>query len=80
MNETLFSQMQQITDFWKKAADEQMTRSQAMWGEYEKLVTTTTTQANTFIEEWAKVAKAQLAYSNQLATDWRKMFNANATA
>jgi hypothetical protein len=80
MYETVFSQLQQAGEQWKKLADDQMSRARAVAAEVSKLQEKGNEQATLWIDEWAKLAKGWVAYTAQLSAEWQKLaFPATST-
>ena len=73
MTETVFSQLQQAGEQWKKLADDQMARARAVAAEMAKVQDKGNEQAVLFIDEWAKLAKGWVAYTTQLSAEWQKL-------
>jgi hypothetical protein len=73
MTETMFSQVQQAGEQWKKLADEQVARARAVADEMGRLREMGNDQAALFIDEWAKLAKGWVTYTAQLSAEWQKL-------
>lgn len=65
---------QQWMNFWKKASDDQLQRMQTMGDEWAKLEGKGFEQWSIAVDEMAKLTKESLAYTGQLAAEWRKLY------
>jgi hypothetical protein len=67
-----FAQPQQFFDLWKKMVEGQVTRIEALNDQLSSASEVTVTRASEAIDESAKLMKASLSYSRELADEWRK--------
>lgn len=74
MSNEIFAASQQWVGFWKKAAEDHMARMQALSEEWSKMEGKGFEQATTAVDEMSKLTKETLAYTGQLATEWRKLY------
>jgi hypothetical protein len=63
----------QFFETWQKIAADSTTRAQSFFAEIEKFETQRIQRTESAIEEMAKLQKDTLAYSAQLAAEWRRM-------
>ncbi len=68
------SQTQQMRDAWKKAFADQAERLDAAFAEIAKLEEKGIQQACNSLDEAARLTKVSLAYSTELAAQWRKLW------
>jgi hypothetical protein len=69
---TPFVQMQQVSQFWAKAVEQQLTQLKSIHDQIAKYETQGVEQSTAAIDEAAKLWKETLSYGQQLSTDWRK--------
>jgi hypothetical protein len=68
------SQSQQMRDAWRKAFADQAERLDAAFAEIAKLEEKGMQQACSSLDEVARLTKVSLAYSSELAAQWRKLW------
>jgi hypothetical protein len=68
---TPFTQPQQFMAAWKKMVDDQVGRVDSMNEQYAAAETQSHERAGDAIDEYAKLLKASLDYSRELASTWR---------
>ncbi len=73
MSNTGFVAPQEWMSFWKKAAEDHVTRVKSITDEWAKLEGKGFEQAGAMVDEMAKLTKESLAYNAQLAAEWRKL-------
>ena len=73
MAETVSSQTQQIKDGFKKAIEDHAARVESVFGEMAKLEEKGLEQACASIDEATRLTKVGLAYTSELAAQWRKL-------
>jgi hypothetical protein len=66
------AQVEQAANSLEKAVAEQTARFESAVQELTKLQSKSIAQANAVFEDVARVAREQIAFSEQLASEWRK--------
>ncbi|HZR07768.1 MAG TPA: hypothetical protein VFA79_04245 [Myxococcales bacterium] len=74
----LKAQVEQAANTLEKAIAEQTSRFETAVAEFAKLQSKGIAQANAFFEDATRVAKEQIAFAEQLGTEWRKLVLASA--
>jgi len=74
----LKAQVEQAANTLEKAIAEQTSRFETAVAELAKLQSKGIAQANAFFEDATRVAKEQIAFAEQLGTEWRKLVLASA--
>lgn len=73
MNEKTASQVREAQNAWKKAMDEQIARTELMYGEMARLQEQSLEQTRHAVDEMAKLTKDSINYFAQLSAEWRKL-------
>jgi hypothetical protein len=74
----LKAQVEQAANSFEKAVSEQTARFQAAVVEWTKLQSKGLAQANVIFEDFARMAREQVAFADQLGGEWRKILLASA--
>ena len=74
----LKAQVEQAANTLEKAIAEQTSRFETAVAEFAKLQSKGIAQANAFFEDATRVAKEQIAFAEQLGSEWRKLVLASA--
>lgn len=70
---SMFSQVQQFQGHYRKAVEDGQARTKAWVGEVDKAEVKTAEQSAVAIDEWARLAKESIKYTQDLAAEWRKL-------
>ncbi|APR79985.1 Hypothetical protein A7982_05332 [Minicystis rosea] len=73
MSESKSSQVRDAQGAWKKMVDEQLARTELMFGEVARLQEQSLEQSRHAIDEMAKLTKDSINYFAQLSAEWRKL-------
>lgn len=73
MSEKTVSQVRDAQNAWKKMVDEQIARTELMYGEVARLQEQGLEQTRHAVDEMAKLTKDSLNYVAQLSAEWRKL-------
>ncbi|MFT3765250.1 MAG: hypothetical protein QM820_07000 [Minicystis sp.] len=73
MSDTKSSQVREAQNAWKKMVDEQVARTELLFGEAARLQEQSLEQSRHAIDEMAKLTKESLNYFAQLSAEWRKL-------
>jgi hypothetical protein len=73
MSEKTVSQVRDAQNAWKKMVDEQIARTELMYGEVARLQEQGLEQTRHAVDEMAKLTKDSLNYFAQLSAEWRKL-------
>lgn len=73
MSEKTASQVREAQNAWKKMVDEQIARTELMYGEVARLQEQSLTQTRHAVDEMAKLTKDSINYFAQLQSEWRKL-------
>ena len=73
MSENKSSQVREASHAWKKMVDEQIARTELMYGEVARLQEQNLEQSRHAVDEMAKLTKDSLNYFAQLSAEWRKL-------
>jgi aryl carrier-like protein len=69
----VFSQMHKnALDAWKKAMDEQVSRTHTVLGRFAETEAQSELAAHVAIDEWARLAKETMRFQMELSSEWRK--------
>jgi hypothetical protein len=74
----LKAQVEQAANTFERAIAEQTSRFETAVAEFAKLQSKGIAQANAFFEDATRVAREQIAFAEQLGTEWRKLVIASA--
>jgi len=74
----LKAQVEQAASTLEKAIAEQTARFEAAVSELATLQSKGVAQANAFLEDATRVAREQIAFAEQLGSEWRKLVLASA--
>jgi hypothetical protein len=73
MSEKTASQVRDAQNAWKKMVDEQIARTELMYGEVARLQEQGLEQTRHAVDEMAKLTKDSVNYFAQLSAEWRKL-------
>lgn len=73
MSDKTASQMRDAQNAWKKMVDEQIARTELMYGEMARLQEQSLEQTRHAVDEMAKLTKDSVNYFAQLSAEWRKL-------